>query len=286
MGVVKNTAFATAVRQEMDKRGLSQTELARRAGCTQPAVSQLLSGQRKAVSLEMALSIADALDLPLDALVRHRHNNNSRSSRTRQVREWLLSPPPGSSARRAQDFGIDLTLNVRRLSMLIDLPLGQRKVLAAIAKAKVRYVIIGGVAMRLQASAILTYDLDIAYARDTENIRGLVAALRPFRPRLRGVKGDVPFRFDERTISSGLNFTLTTEVGDVDLLGSLAGFKNFEAVWASSETRRIAGIDVQVLNLEGLIKAKRAAGRAKDFAFLPELEALLEVRQKFGEKDK
>jgi transcriptional regulator with XRE-family HTH domain len=283
---MKNTAFATAVRHEMVRRGLTQTELARRAGCTQPAVSQLLSGQRKAVSLEMALSIADALGLPLDALVRRRRDPNSHPSRTRQAREWLLSPPPGSFARRAQDFGIDLTLNVHRLSLLIDLPPGQRKVLAALAKAKVRYVIIGGVAMRLQASAILTYDLDIAYARDALNIRRLVAAFRPFRPRLRGIKEDVPFRFDERAISSGLNFTLTSDVGDVDLLGSLPGFKNFEAVWVSSETKRIAGVDVQVLNLEGLIKAKRAAGRAKDLAFLPELEALLEVKQKFGEKDK
>jgi hypothetical protein len=34
-----------------------------------------------------------------------------------------------------------------------------------------------------------------------------------------------------------------------------------------------------VLTLEGLIKAKRAVGRAKDLRILPELEALLELRK-------
>jgi hypothetical protein len=34
---------------------------------------------------------------------------------------------------------------------------------------------------------------------------------------------------------------------------------------------------VQILSLEGLIKAKRALGRTKDLLVLPELEALREV---------
>jgi hypothetical protein len=40
----------------------------------------------------------------------------------------------------------------------------------------------------------------------------------------------------------------------------------------------IFGVCCQVLTLEGLIKSKRAVGRAKDLMLLPELEALLEIR--------
>lgn len=39
-------------------------------------------------------------------------------------------------------------------------------------------------------------------------------------------------------------------------------------------------MEVHVLSLEGLLKAKRAAGRPKDLAGIKELEALLELRKK------
>lgn len=42
----------------------------------------------------------------------------------------------------------------------------------------------------------------------------------------------------------------------------------------------IFGITCRFLTLEGLIKAKRAVGRAKDLKVLPELEALLEIRKR------
>lgn len=41
----------------------------------------------------------------------------------------------------------------------------------------------------------------------------------------------------------------------------------------------IYGANCKVLTLEGLIKAKRAVGRAKDLRILPELEALFEIRK-------
>jgi hypothetical protein len=41
----------------------------------------------------------------------------------------------------------------------------------------------------------------------------------------------------------------------------------------------IFGMRCRVLTLEGLIKSKRAVGRAKDLRLLPELEALLEIRK-------
>jgi hypothetical protein len=42
------------------------------------------------------------------------------------------------------------------------------------------------------------------------------------------------------------------------------------------------GIDVKVLNISGLIKAKKAAAREKDLEAVKELEALKEFREKTG----
>ena len=74
-----------------------------------------------------------------------------------------------------------------------------------------------------------------------------------------------------------MNFTLTTDVGDLDILAEVTGMGNYEQVLAFSEEMEIFGISCKVLTLEGLIKAKRAAKRAKDLRLLPELEALLEM---------
>ncbi len=145
--------------------------------------------------------------------------------------------------------------------------------------SNVRYVLIGGVAMGIQASAIVTQDVDVAYDRAPENLRQIVNALRSAHPRLRGASGEAPFRFDERTLKNGLNFTLVTDLGDLDLLGTVAGFKDFDELVGYAERTKVFGVDVDVLGLEGLIIAKRAAARTKDLAHLPELEALLEAQR-------
>jgi hypothetical protein len=77
-----------------------------------------------------------------------------------------------------------------------------------------------------------------------------------------------------------MNFTLTTEVGDLDLLGEVTGMGGYEQVATFSEEMEIFGMTCKVLTLEGLIKARRAVGRAKDLRVLPELEALLEIRKR------
>ena len=50
-----------------------------------------------------------------------------------------------------------------------------------------------------------------------------------------------------------------------------------------SEVVRLFGRSVQVLTLEALILAKRAAGRRKDLLLLPELEALLDLKKPPGD---
>jgi hypothetical protein len=48
-------------------------------------------------------------------------------------------------------------------------------------------------------------------------------ALRPLAPYLRGAPPALPFEFDEQTLRRRLNVTLTTTLGDIDLLGEIAG---------------------------------------------------------------
>jgi hypothetical protein len=157
-----------------------------------------------------------------------------------------------------------------------------QKALDALRDAGVEFVLIGGAAMVAHGSAQGTQDIDICYDRSRENIRRLVRALEPYHPRLRGAPADVPFLFDERTIEHGLNFTLTTDLGDLDLLGEVTGLGPYTAVRAASETMLVYGKNCNILSLEGLIKTKRATGRPRDLLALPELEALRELRRELG----
>jgi len=91
----------------------------------------------------------------------------------------------------------------------------------ALASDGVEFVIVGGVAVVAHGHPRATADLDVCYARIEENFERIARALAPFRPWLRGAPRELPFTFDARRIESGLNFTLATEVGDIDLLGEL-----------------------------------------------------------------
>src|SRR6266567_1787757 len=135
--------------------------------------------------------------------------------------------------------------------------------------AGVEFVVIGGVAMGLQVSAHLTKDIDFCYARTPKNIERLAKALEPYHPALRGAPPDLPFHFDAQTIAHGINFTLSTDLGDHDVLGE-------------SDVRNVGGLDCRVLSLEGLIKSKVAAGRPRDLYVLPELRGLNELKKKTG----
>ncbi len=143
--------------------------------------------------------------------------------------------------------------------------------------AGVDFVVIGGVAATFHGSAQVTYDLDICYSRASANLRRLSAALSPFHPRPRGFPQDLPFVWDEKTLGGATILTLQTDLGEIDLLAEVAGIGAYREVEARSLTVEAFGRSVPVLDLRGLIEAKRAAARDKDIAVLAELEGLLEA---------
>jgi hypothetical protein len=157
---------------------------------------------------------------------------------------------------------------------------GYRALIEALVRANVDFAIIGAVAMVLHGSARVTRALDVGYGREQDNIRKLAAALKPFAATLRGAEPTLPFTLDARTIESGLNFTLTSKAGDIDLLGEVTGLGGFPVVSRVSDWMEIYGMQVRVLSLDGLERAKRATGRLKDLADLAEI---LEIRRRTGQ---
>ena len=148
------------------------------------------------------------------------------------------------------------------------------RLLSTLSDHEVQYIIIGGFAATAHGSAFLTVDLDIVYDRAPANIDRLVTALAPLSPYLRGAPPGLPFRLDADTMSKGLNFTLSTSAGDLDLLGEATGGGTYDALLPHSELREVLGQSCGFVDLDTLIRLKRAAGRPKDLERVAELEAL------------
>ncbi len=155
------------------------------------------------------------------------------------------------------------------------------KIARVLADGGVRFIVIGGYAAIFHGLAHSTYDVDVVYARDRENIRRLVGALEPLHPYLRGVERGLPFVLDERTMRNGLNFTLDTDLGKLDLLGEVPGARSYDELLPHSTEMEANGIKYRCATLERLIQMKRAAGRPKDLEIIASLQALLEEKRKF-----
>jgi predicted nucleotidyltransferase len=150
------------------------------------------------------------------------------------------------------------------------------QLLPALSSAGVELIIVGGVAAIVHGSARLTQDLDIVYRRTPDNIARLASALKPFAPYLRDAPPGLPFRWDAETIERGLNFTLSTSLGPLDVLGEITGGGTYETLISHSRKLSVFGIECYCLGLDRLIQAKRDAGRPKDLEVIAELEALRE----------
>ncbi len=147
----------------------------------------------------------------------------------------------------------------------------------ALNRHKVRYVLIGGWASEIFGAGIATNTIEICYERTPANMDRLAQALKDLHATLRvaGVDEDLPFVPDGRTIAAGDSFTLNSDAGPIDVLGTPSGTGGFRDLDAGATTYDLGeGLLVRVVSLDDLIRMKEAASRPKDEAHLHVLAAL------------
>lgn len=159
-----------------------------------------------------------------------------------------------------------------------------RSLLESLSRANVEFIVVGGVAAAALGTARVTFDLDVVYRRSAENLDRLVAVIQPLTPYPRGAPPGLPFTWDRRTVEFGLNFTLHTSLGFIDLLGEITGGGQYQDLLPQTVRLQVFGVECLCIDLETLIRVKRAAGRPKDFEALAELEALHEERARLQDE--
>jgi hypothetical protein len=141
-----------------------------------------------------------------------------------------------------------------------------------LAEAKVDFVVVGGIAVVVQAHARYTDDLDICYSTDDANLERLGSALVDLGATLRGISEDLPFVPDARTLRQTQILCLSTPLGALDLLVEPGGAPPYPKLRARAEAIDIEGAKVRVASIDDMIAMKRAAGRPQDLIDLEALE--------------
>ena len=155
-----------------------------------------------------------------------------------------------------------------------------RRTLELLSRHGVDFLVVGGVAAVLQGAPIVTFDVDVVHARTKDNVGRLQAALAELGARYRAdPRGLAPTR--ETLLGPG-HHLLSTSLGPLDLLGSVAGGLAYEDLAPDTVTLAVADLAVPVLALPRLIEVKEATGRPKDLAALPTLRATLEEIRRRG----
>lgn len=148
-------------------------------------------------------------------------------------------------------------------------------ILQGLESARVKFVVIGGLAAAAHGSRRVTDDVDICYDSSPPNVTRLTGLLVEWEAYPRGTERGLPFFMDERQFNVTPLMTLTTREGFLDVLDTVKGVGDYQKCLARSI--EISGFDIRfrILDLPSLIDAKRAAGRPRDLDQIPELEALL-----------
>jgi predicted nucleotidyltransferase len=152
--------------------------------------------------------------------------------------------------------------------------------LSRLARAQVRFVLIGGYACIAHGTATSTQDIDICCEFTPDNLLRLQAAVSDLHPVHRMTPRRLPLEITAETSKTFKNLYLDTDLGQLDCVSEVQGLGNFNSIWAQSETVEIAGEQIQVLNLEALIESKKAMNRVKDQEAIRQLESIKNIEKK------
>lgn len=145
------------------------------------------------------------------------------------------------------------------------------RLIPALAGAGVDFVVVGGVAVVVQASPRFTRDLDICYSLEPANLAALGKLLVELGATLRGIDEDLPFTPDARTLRQTQILCLDTPLGGLDLLVNPDGSPAYQRLRDRADEVEVAGVRVRVASVDDLLAMKKAAGRPQD---LVDIEAL------------
>jgi len=130
------------------------------------------------------------------------------------------------------------------------------KLLASLARAEVKFVVVGGVAVALNGFVRTTDDVDILIERSAENVAHLLEALGSFGA---GHARELSFAdFDDAE-----GAVRVIEDFPLDIFTVMRGHRYGDVIDSVGRTE-VDGVAIKFLNADGLIRLKQDSAREKD----------------------
>lgn len=159
---------------------------------------------------------------------------------------------------------------------------GLHELIAVLVRHDVRFIVVGGMAGVLQGAPVSTYDLDVVYSRDPDNIQRLLDALGSVGATFRNDPQRRRIKPNASHLRSTGHKLLETHHGVLDVLGTIEEHSGYDDLIGDSEELEVSGHRIRVLTLDRLIRIKEQLTRPKDQLMLSILRATLEERRKMG----
>jgi hypothetical protein len=146
-------------------------------------------------------------------------------------------------------------------------------------KAGVDFVIVGGFAGIIHGCSYVTQDIDICCDFSPANLLRLQKALAKLHPVHRMTPKKIKFELNRGNIPHFNNLYLDTDIGQLDCLNYINGLGDFNEVKKSSVPIKVEGAKFFVLDIDSLIRAKKALNRPRDKQAVLELEAIKKTKK-------
>lgn len=153
------------------------------------------------------------------------------------------------------------------------------ELLRRLSGAGLEFVVVGGTAAVLHGSSTATYDLDVLMLFNRDNCDRLLQAVSDLHPRLSHTPDKRPLSLSADELAGFRNLYLLTDLGRLDVLGSLPPVEDLQSVLHDAERMDVGGVEVRVISLDTLIRVKEAMGRPKDKLMETELRAIASIRR-------
>lgn len=150
-------------------------------------------------------------------------------------------------------------------------------------KAKVRYLVVGGVALVLHGVVRLTADLDLFVDLKENNLNKLLKALKElgYKPRLPVNPSDFTNRSIRENWIKEKNMLVFTFIHPKDDFKVIDVFVNepipFDRAYSNKHTLKAQGINIKTISFKDLIALKKISAREQD---LKDIEMLEELNKK------
>ena len=250
--------------------GLSQRELARRAGTSQSVIARI-EKQQTSPTWETLGRLLDAAGVMLEARVEPQVTVGSHMLQEvprimRMTPEDRLAEVKNLStfftAAGCREPGVVAPVSESRPL----LPLDPERILHTLAQHQVRFVLIGALAAGLQGFPRATYDADITPARDPENLQRLAAALRDLEAKIytEPIPEGLEFDCSAAMLARAMVWSLITAAGRLDIAFRPSGTEGYDDLARQAVRITVYGEELLAARLEDIMRSKEAANRPQD----------------------